>query len=179
MQASKHDADHCETDEGDDGAGMALEVTGEPSVARYPGKGPFNDPSFGKNDELVQVGTLDDLELPIASSGHDGGHPGSLIAGIGEDFGDRRKAASGVAQQAAGAVAILHVGAMDDDVQQHAEGVDDDVALAARDFLARVVTLRVDRGPPFCAALALWLSRMATVGPGLRPSAARTSAYKA
>jgi hypothetical protein len=44
---------------------------------------------------------------------------------------------------------------MDDDVQQRAEGVDEDVALAAGDLLARVVALRVDRRPPFCAALAL------------------------
>jgi hypothetical protein len=36
---------------------------------------------------------------------------------------------------------------MDDDVQQQAERVNDDVPLAAGDFLARVVALRVDRGP--------------------------------
>ena len=68
---------------------------------------------------------------------------------------------------------------MDDDVQQQAEGVDEDVPLAARDFLARVVALRVDRGPPFCAALALWLSRIATVGEALRPETSRTWAYNA
>jgi len=37
---------------------------------------------------------------------------------------------------------------MDDDVQQQAEGVDDDVPLAAGDLLARVTALRVDRSPP-------------------------------
>ena len=49
----------------------------------------------------------------------------------------------------------------------------------ARDFLAHVVALRVDRGPPFCAALALWLSRIATVGEALRPETSRTCAYNA
>ena len=100
-------------------------------------------------------GALDDLQLPGAGRGNNLGNPGSLIAGVGEDLLDRREAAAGVAQQAAGAVAVLYAGSVDDDVQQQTEGVDDDVPLAARDFLARVVTLRVDRRPPFCAALAL------------------------
>ena len=84
----------------------------------------------------------------------------------------------GIAQQTARAVAILHTGAMDHDVQQQAEGVDEDVPFAAGDLLARVVALRVDRRPPFCAALALWLSRIATVGWALRPEASRTWAYR-
>ena len=158
---------------------MALEVAGQPAVASDPGEGAFDDPSLGQDDEGVQLGALDDLDLPSAGIGHDVGHPGPLIAGIGEDLDDRGEAAGGVAQQAPGAVAILNAGAMDDDVQQQAEGVDDDVALATRDFLARVVALRIDRGPPFCAALALWLSIMPTVGPVLRPDASRTSAYSA
>jgi hypothetical protein len=44
---------------------------------------------------------------------------------------------------------------MDDDVQQEAERVDQDVPLAARDLLARIEALRVERAAPFCAALAL------------------------
>lgn len=119
-------------------------------------------------------GALDDFELPGARVGDDLGDPVSLIAGVGEDFGDRREATAGVAQQSASAIAILAVGAMDDDIQQQAEGVDYDMALAARDLLARVVALRIDRGPPFCAALALWLSRIATVGSAVRPAASRT-----
>ena len=124
-------------------------------------------------------GALDDLQLPGAGRGNDLSNSGSLIAGIGEDLLDRGEAAACVAQQTASAVAILHAGPVDDDVQQQPEGGDDDVPLAARDLLARVVTLRVDRRPPFCAALALWLSRIATVGPGLRPDVSRTSVYSA
>ena len=127
----------------------------------------------------MQLGALDDFELPRAGVGDDLGDRGPLIAGVGEDLPDRREAAAGIAQQAAGAVAVLDAGAVDDDVQQQTEGVDEDVALAARDFLARVIALRVDRGPPFCAARALWLSRIATVGPGSRPAASRTCAYSA
>lgn len=47
------------------------------------------------------------------------------------------------------AIAILHVGRMDDDVQEEAQGIDEDVPLAARDLFARIKALRVERGAPF------------------------------
>ena len=79
------------------------------------------------------------------------------------------------AQRLVGAVAILDVGRVDEDAHEQAERVDQDVALAPRDFLARIVALRVDRGPPFCAALALWVSMIAVVGLASRPSCSRTA----
>ena len=36
---------------------------------------------------------------------------------------------------------------MDDDVQEKAERVDKDMPLAARDFLARIVALCIDKSP--------------------------------
>jgi hypothetical protein len=74
---------------------------------------------------------------------------GSLIACVGEDAFDERAGATYPAQQIAGAVAILHVGRMNNDAQQEAERVDEDVALAARDLLARIKALRVERRAPF------------------------------
>jgi hypothetical protein len=59
----------------------------------------------------------------------------ALVSGIDEELDDRREAAFGVAQQPENAIAILQAGAMDDDVQQQAERVDDDVALSAVTFL--------------------------------------------
>jgi hypothetical protein len=38
---------------------------------------------------------------------------------------------------------------VDDDAQQEAQRIDQDVALAAGDFLARIKALRVERGAPF------------------------------
>jgi hypothetical protein len=38
---------------------------------------------------------------------------------------------------------------VDNDVQQKPERIDQDVALAPRDFLARIKPLRVERGAPF------------------------------
>src|SRR5262245_7225026 len=52
-------------------------------------------------------------------------------------------------------VAILNIGGMHRHAQQQAERIDEDIALATRDLLARIEALRVERGPPFCAPLAL------------------------
>jgi hypothetical protein len=48
-----------------------------------------------------------------------------------------------------GAVAILHVGRVNDHVQQEAERVDQNVPLAACNLFARIKGLRVHRGGPF------------------------------
>ena len=47
------------------------------------------------------------------------------------------------------AVAILHSCRVDDDVQQQAERVDQDMPFAAGDLLGRIKALRVKRGAPF------------------------------
>jgi len=54
-----------------------------------------------------------------------------------------------VDREPAGPVAVLNVGGLDDDVQQEAERVDQDMALALGDLLARIIPLRVKRGAPF------------------------------
>jgi len=74
-----------------------------------------------------------------------------------------------------GAIAILNIGRMDDDIQQEAQRVDRDVPLATFDFFARVVARRIEPRPPFCAPFAVWESIMATVGLGSRPSCSRTA----
>ncbi len=149
-QASEHDADHGEADEGGDGAGVALEVAGEAAVAADPGERALDDPALGQDDEAMQLVALDDLQRPGAGLGDGGGGLGSLIAGIGEDALDEgEEAARALIEDQSRAVAILHIGGMDDDVQQEAERVDEDVPLAARDLLARIKALRVERGAPF------------------------------
>ena len=45
--------------------------------------------------------------------------------------------------------AILHSGRVNDDVQQQAERVDQDMPFAAGDLLGRIKALRVKRGAPF------------------------------
>ena len=73
-----------------------------------------------------------------------------MIASIGEDAFDEGEYTSGAPiEDHPGAVAILHIGGMDDDVQEKTERVDKDMSLAARDLLASIKALRVERGAPF------------------------------
>ena len=121
------------------------------------------------------VGAFDDLELPAAGLGDGRGGFRPLIAGIGKDALDEGEGAAGLAQDLAQAVAVLNVSAVDDDAQQEAKRVDEDVALAPRDLLARIEALRIERAPPFAAARALWLSTIAALGLASRPSLSRTA----
>jgi hypothetical protein len=49
----------------------------------------------------------------------------------------------------------LNIGGVDDGVHQQALRIDKEVAFLAFDFLARVVTARVDAAPPFSALFTL------------------------
>jgi len=60
-----------------------------------------------------------------------------------------------------------------DDVRQQAERVDEDVVLDPPDLLARVEAGRVDRRPPFSAALTDLPSRIAAVGLASLPACSR------
>jgi hypothetical protein len=51
------------------------------------------------------------------------------------------------------AVAILDVGGMNDGVQQQTQRVYENVALLALDFLARIIAMRIDAGPPYMGPL--------------------------
>ena len=174
-QSSEHEADHGEADESLDAARVALEVARQPPVMADPGQGALDDPALGQHDELVKRAALDDLHRPSPGGGDSGGHARSLVAAIADDALDEREQAACASQRLVGAIAVLDVGAMDEDAHEETERVDQDVALAPRDLLARIVALGVDRGPPFCAALALCESMIAVVGLASRPSCSRTA----
>ena len=149
-QASEHDADHGEANECGGGTGVAFEVAGEATIVADPGQSSFDDPSFGQDDKAMQFVALDDLELPGSGHGDGVGGLGSLIAGVGEDALDERKeAARAVVENEPRAIAILHIGRVDDNVQQEAERIDENVPFPARDFFARIEALRIERGAPF------------------------------
>ncbi len=125
----------------------------------------------------MQLVALDDFDDPVARSGRGMCHAWSLIAGVGEDALDEGKEAAGsLIEDPSRAVAILDVGGMNDNGQEQAERVDENMPLAARDLLARIIALGIDRGPPFCAALALWLSMIAADGLASLPSHSRVAA---
>ena len=98
----------------------------------------------------MQLVALDDLEHPTTGPGCGLRGARSLIAGIGEDALDEGEEAAGAPiENQARRVAVLNVGGMNDDVQQEAERVDQDMALAPGDLLARIKPLRVKRAAPF------------------------------
>jgi hypothetical protein len=98
----------------------------------------------------VQFIALDDLKHPTTGAGSRSRGARSLIAGIGEDALDEGKEAAGASiEYQSRAVAVLNVGGMNDNVQQEAERIDQDMALAPGDLLARIKPLRVKRGAPF------------------------------
>jgi len=149
-QASEHDADHGEPDEGGDGSGIALEVARQAAVVADPGEGALDDPALGQDDEAMQLVALDDFQLPGAGRRDGGGGVGSLVSGIGKDALDEGEQAAGAPiEDQPRAVPILHISGMDHDVQEKAERIDENMPLAARDLLARIEALRVERGAPF------------------------------
>ena len=142
--------DHSETDERRGGSRVAFEVAGEAPIVADPGKRSLDDPAFGKHEEAMQFIALDNRQLPGAGLGDGGRGLRPLVPGISEDTLDEgEEAACAPIEDEQSAVAILHSGRVDDDVQQQAERVDQDMALAARDLLGRIKALRIKRGAPF------------------------------
>ena len=100
----------------------------------------------------------------------------ALVAAVGKNaFDEGEQTAGAPAEHQCDTVAILNVGGMNSNAQQQTERVDEDMALASRDLLARIEALRVERRAPFWAALPLWLSMIATVGLASRPACSRTA----
>ena len=115
-----------------------------------PGQGSLDDPALGQDDKFVQVVALDDLDHPTASASGGLRDPWPLITGIGEDaLNEGKEAARAPIENQANPVAVLKVGGMNDDIQQEAERIDEDVTLAPGDLLARIKALRIKRGAPF------------------------------
>jgi hypothetical protein len=148
-QAFEHKADHREADEGGDCRSVSFEIAGQTAIAADPGECSFNDPSFWQHHETMQIGTFDDLDFPAPGCSHDVRHFWPLISCIGEYALDEWKPATRFVQQGASAVPILNIGGQNAHAEEKAERVDKDMALAARDFLARVKALRIERGAPF------------------------------
>ena len=176
-EAPEHDADHGETNEGSNSGGVALKVACQASVATDPSERPFDYPAFWQNLKSGSVRSLDDLHSPSAGAPYGHCHLASGIPAISKNAFDEREQFSCPAQQMESTITVLNVGWMNDDIQQEAQRVDQDVPLATLDLLARVVARRIEPRPPFCEPLAVCESMMATVGLGSRPSCSRTSTY--
>src|SRR5580692_6361180 len=87
-----------------------------------------------------------------------------LIATVGEKLRQEREASKQRIQHQAPAIAVLNISGMHDRVQHQAQRIDQDMSLLAFDFLTRIVSRRINRGPPFSALFTLWLSITHAVG---------------
>ena len=71
----------------------------------------------------------------------------ALVATVSVDALDEWEAMAGLPGYGNGTVSVLNIGGMNNDAQQEAEGVDQNMAFASCDLLARVVTRGVERRP--------------------------------
>ena len=105
--------------------------------------------SFRQNLKASNVGSLHDLQLPCAGSPDNKRHLLPRVSTVSKDAFDEWEQASRPAQQLEGTVAVLNIGGVNNDAQQEAQRVDQDVPLATFDLLARVVARRIEPRAPF------------------------------
>jgi hypothetical protein len=127
------------------GAGdCRFEILSQPATSTEPCESTFDDPSAWQNFEaLRRVGTFDDFNRPFADTLQSLPQFISSIATIGKDMSQPGIARTDRSKDARCAIAVLNVGLVHDEPDQVAFGVGDDVALAALDFLACIIALRV------------------------------------
>jgi len=141
------------------------------TALHQPSERALQHPPTRKDDKAFDiVRALDDLQHPACRQGGDPGDQLPRIAAVRPEKAQPRELAQQARQDQFGAVAILDTGAMNHDCQQQAQSIYRDVALAAFDFLARVVAVV----PPFCGVLTDCESMMAALGVASRPARLRT-----
>ena len=124
----------------------------------------------------MKLGAFDDFEFPGSGPCHGTRGLCGVVTAVGENaFDEWKETARAPVEHEPCAVAVLDIGGMDDDVQEEAERIDENVPLATLDLLACIVARRIDRRPPFCAPLALCASMIAAVGLASRPSRSRVA----
>ena len=90
--------------------GEALEVASQAAIAADPCECSFDDPSFWQDDEAMEIGSLDDIDVPASGALHDVCHFWPLISSVGENALNKWEPAARFTQQGVGTVAILDIG---------------------------------------------------------------------
>ena len=140
--SSEHRGGSCDADEGLGDVGALLEVADEAAVLDQPAEGALDDPSAWQRLEAWQgAGPLDDGQCEVGLLLRPC-HELAGVSAIGEHGLDEAPKASRGTQQRLGSVAVLDAAGVHLNFEQAAVCVGQDVALAARDLLARVVASR-------------------------------------
>ncbi len=117
----------------------------------------------------MRLGSFDDFNDPAVPANRPI-YKLSGITPIGPDHFKAPPSRTQLLDQQLAAITVLDVGRVNDQREDQAERVNDDMALAPLGFLARIVPSVA----PFSAVLTDWLSMMPALGVGLRPSSIRT-----
>ena len=164
-----HQIDHGDTDHGFAGFGEGFIVFREAAVLSKPCKCSLDNPALGKDNKIVSIRSFDDFNDP-AMPAHCPIHKPSGITAIGPDDFEATPSRTQLFDQQFAAVTVLDVGRVYDQCENQAERVDNDMTLAPKRFLARIVPSVA----PFSAVLTDWLSMIPALGVGLRPFLIRT-----
>lgn len=152
-----------------------LVVLAQTTITAEPGEGSLHDPTLGQNPKAGDiVATFDDLQSPVAQFVRPRDQF-SGVSSIGPNPFQSRELPDQFGQHPLGPVAILDIGRMYNHPQKQAQGVYNDVPLAAFDLLASVVATC----PPFSTVFTDWLSMMAAEGLGFRSAWRRTCCRRA
>jgi hypothetical protein len=152
-----------------------LPILGQSAAPIEPGQRALDHPSFGQDDEALDlIGALDDLDVDLSHDLADRvAELWSLIAAIGVKRDQEGEHPKQSGKQHRAAVTILDVGGMHDRLEQKTFSIYKDMSFLALDLLACIISVRVNRGPPFSALFTLWLSMIAAVGLASREACSR------
>ena len=166
-----HQVDHSDLDHAFTAVRQCLVVLGQSAVLTEPRKGALHDPTLGEDDKArgrLAFHDLDRAKKPTTGPVYEL----ARIPAVRKDQLQSAKPRTQLPNQELGPVAVLDIRGMHDQRHDQPQRVDDQMTLAAQDFLARVVPTI----PPFSAVLTDWLSRMPTLGVGFFPAFRRTRA---
>jgi hypothetical protein len=114
---------------------------------------------------------LHDLQGPAACVLHPGTQALAAIGHIGPDMPQPIEDRVGRGEQPGGRVGIPQIGGVDQDAQQETRRINEEMALAAIEFLRAIIPV----GPPFSVVFTVCASIIAAEGCGWRPMRVRTS----
>src|SRR5947207_8951871 len=171
-----HPVDHGDVDPRLTAAGVPLVVLRQPPVSAEPAERPLDDPPPLPARPRRLPGPLqDDVQHPPAVLGDPPGE--RLVPGVGPHPRQPGQAGAAPPDDLLGPVPVLDVGRQDDQPPDQAEGVNEDVPLAAGDLFSprRTPSARPPRSssPSGCRGCRRSGSAPARPAPGPRPAARR------
>ena len=130
-------------DELERGVELTLTVFPEATALLQPGEGAFDDPTFGHDGKGVEVTALGDLHRGTEGVGDGLGKGFSDITAIDQHVANFAQVGAATGEGLQSTFAIGYFSCCHRNRMRQALGIDGDVSLDARYFLAGIVTLRI------------------------------------